>query len=192
MHWQDFAGKALTVLYLWQGGLAFHGGIAGGIIGGYLFARIRKLSFPLLADICAPALALGYAITRVGCFLNGCCYGHECDLPWAVTFPANTDAGGVARHPTQLYAVLANLIIFAVLARLYPRVSVRGNLFLLYLVLYSVYRFIVEFFRRGATANVFAPLAPLTEAQTASIIIGLGALVWLLLRARGLRTGHES
>ncbi len=186
LHWVRYTAEPAAMVYLWQGGLAFHGGLGGAIIGAYIFARVRKLEFLFLADLAVAPLALGYAFTRVGCFLNGCCYGSESELPWAVTFPPTTEAGvgGIARHPTQLYAVVANLIIFAILVRLQPRIKTRGNLFLLYVMLYSIYRFIVEFFRRGATANIFPPLAPLTEAQTASIIIGVVALVWLLLRRR--------
>ncbi len=186
LHLPEYSAAPMTILYVWQGGLSFHGGVAAGVISAYGFARVRGLPFPLLADLGAPALALGTAFTRVGCFLNGCCYGTECHLPWAVVFPPTTEAGagGIPRHPTQLYAVAANAAIFAILAKLAPRVRVRGNLFLLYLVLYSIYRFLVEFVRRGASARIFAPLAPLTEAQTASIVIGLGALIWILVRRR--------
>jgi len=193
LHLHEYGSAPMTILYVWQGGLAFHGGVVGGIIGGYIFARTRQISFPLLADLSAPALALGTAFTRIGCFLNGCCYGTECHLPWAVVFPPITEAGagGIPRHPTQLYAVVANAVIFAVLAKLAPRVRVRGNLFLLYLVLYSIYRFLIEFFRRGASAVVFAPLAPLTQAQTASIVIGLAALAWMLLRRRRIEAEEE-
>jgi len=193
LHLPEYGSAPITILYVWQGGLAFHGGVAVAIIAGYIFARARNISFPLLVDLSAPALALGYAFARIGCFLNGCCYGTECHLPWAVTFPSGTEAGadGFPRHPTQLYACGASFIIFLILSRIQPRIKARGDLFLLYLVLYSVYRFIVEFFRRGATANVFAPLAPLTEAQTASIIIGLGALIWMLLRRRKIEAEEE-
>ncbi len=99
-------------------------------------------------------------------------------------FPPESEAGQgqVPIHPTQLYASFASIIIFYILVKIQSRIKARGNLFLVYLVLYSVYRFIVEFYRRGATAKVFAPLAPLTEAQTASIVIGGLALVWMLLR----------
>ncbi len=193
LHLSEYGTAPITLLYVWQGGLAFHGGVAGGVIGGYIFARVRKISFPLLADLSAPALALGTAFTRIGCFLNGCCYGTVCHLPWAVVFPPTTEAGagGMPRHPTQLYAAAANAVIFAILVKLAPRTRVRGNLFLLYLVLYSIYRFLVEFLRRGASAVVFAPLAPLTQAQTASIIIGVAALVWMLLRRRKLEVEEE-
>jgi len=186
LHLPEYSSAPMTILYVWQGGLTYHGGVAAAIIAGYVFAGARKISFPLIADLSAPALALGYAFARIGCFLNGCCYGTECHLPWAVTFPSGTEAGagGFPRHPTQLYACGASFIIFLILVRLQPRIKVRGNLFLSYLLLYSIYRFTVEFFRRGASATVFAPLAPLTEAQTASIIIGLGALLWILVRRR--------
>jgi len=189
LHLPEYLAQPVTVLYIWQGGLAYHGGVAGALLGGYIFARLRRISFPLMADLSAPALALGYAIARIGCFLNGCCYGIQCDLPWAVTFPAGTEAGGVPFHPTQLYACAASFIIFVILAKLQPRIKVRGNLFLAYLVLYSIYRFLVEFVRRGASAKVFAPLAPLTEAQTASIVIGVGALIWIALRCRAAKSG---
>ncbi len=193
LHLPEYGSAPATILYVWEGGLAYHGGVGAAIIGGYIFARARKISFPLIVDLSAPALALGYAFTRIGCFLNGCCYGTEYHLPWAVTFPSGTEAGagGFPRHPTQLYATAASFIIFLILARLQPRIKVRGNLFLGYLLLYSTYRFIVEFFRRGATANVFAPLAPLTEAQTASIIIGVVALVWILVRRRRIEPEGE-
>ncbi len=193
LHLPEYGSAPATILYVWHGGLSFHGGVGGAVIAGYVFARARKIPFPLLVDLSAPALALGYAFARIGCFLNGCCYGNESHLHWAVTFPPGTEAGagGFPRHPTQLYAVAANAAIFAILAKLAPRVRVRGNLFLLYLVLYSIYRFIVEFFRRGASAVVFAPLAPLTQAQTASIIIGLGALIWMLLRRRRIEPEEE-
>ena len=191
LHLPEYSAAPTTILFVWQGGLAYHGGVAVAIIAGYIFARARNISFPLLVDLSAPALALGYAFARIGCFLNGCCYGNESHLPWAVTFPNGTEAGGVPRHPTQLYAGAASFIIFLILTKLQPRVKVRGNLFLSYLLLYSIYRFIVEFFRRGATANVFGPLSPLTEAQTASIVLGLGALIWILVRSRRIEPEGE-
>ncbi len=191
LHLSEYGSAPVTILYVWEGGLTYHGGVAGAIIAGYVFAGARKISFPLIADLSAPAVALGYAFARIGCFLNGCCYGHESHLPWAINFPSGTEVGGLPRHPTQLYASVASFIIFLILARLQPRIKVRGNLFLGYLLLYSIYRFIVEFFRRGATANVFGPLAPLTEAQTASIVVGLGALIWILVRSRRIEPEGE-
>ncbi len=185
LNWEQYAGAPLAVFSVWEGGLSYLGGIAGALVSAYLFSRQRGIDFKLLADVGAPATALGYSLARIGCFLNGCCYGHACspDWPLGMVFPPGTDAGTpqVPIHPTQLYASFASILIFYVLVKVQPYIKVRGNLFLFYLLLYSVYRFLVEFLRRGASAQVFALMAPLTEAQTASIIIGATALVWILV-----------
>src|SRR5206468_2477943 len=114
--------------------------------------RKHKLNFLAMADICAPAFALGYSIGRIGCFLNGCCYGHACALPWGVRFTDETSGGLTPpSHPTQLYATLMNLAFFVILDRWSRRPHKTGALFLVYLAMYCVYRFIDEQFRKGAT-----------------------------------------
>jgi len=186
LNWDQYAAAPVTIFSVWEGGLSFHGGLGGAIIAGYLFSRVRGMEFNLVADLATPATALGYSLTRIGCFLNGCCYGRACSSHWplGMVFPPGTAAGQaqVPIHPTQLYASFASIIIFYILVRVQPHIKARGNLFLFYLVLYSIYRFMVEFYRRGASAKVFESLAPLTEAQTASIVIGVVALVWMLVR----------
>ncbi len=186
LNWEQYAGTPLNIFAVWEGGLTYFGGIAGALLGAYLFSRLREIDFKLLADLAAPATALGYSLARIGCFLNGCCYGHAGSPNWplGMIFPPDSEAGQgqVPIHPTQLYASFASIIIFYILVKIQPHIKARGNLLLVYLVLYSVYRFIVEFYRRGATAKVFTLLAPLTEAQTASIVIGALAMVWFLAR----------
>jgi len=181
LSWDQFADRPGRLLYVWEGGLSFHGGVAGGLLTGSLFVIRRKLPYGRAVDLVAPGLALGYAITRIGCFLNGCCYGVPTDLPWGVRFPALAVGGteAVPVHPTQLYSSAMSLIIFGLLLAIRGHLSRPGHLGLVYLVLYSVGRFIIEFWRKGATAVAFTPLAPLTEAQVASIVIALGAGVWL-------------
>ncbi|MHB0912261.1 MAG: prolipoprotein diacylglyceryl transferase [Armatimonadota bacterium] len=154
-------------------GLSFHGGLAGGLIAALIYTRKNKLSFLAVADLLSPALALGYAIVRIGCFLNGCCYGVPTNLPWGVSF------GDVSRHPTQIYAFAINLGIFAILTRIRP--TYKGRVFGWYLLMYSVYRFDIEFLRKGATAEVLA--LGLTEAQWVSIAM-LAVAVILLRRWR--------
>lgn len=192
LNWEQYTGAPLTIFSVWEGGLSYHGGVTGAVASAYLFSRLRGIDFRLLADLGAPATALGYSLARIGCFLNGCCYGDACSPNWplGMVFPPNTDAGTpqVPIHPTQLYASFASILIFYVLCKVQPHIKARGNLFLLYLVLYSVYRFVNEFFRRGVSAKVFEPLAPLTEAQVASIVIGTVALVWILIRRSHVRT----
>ncbi len=183
LNWSSFyAAAPASVLSVWEGGLSFHGGVGGALLSGGLYCRLRRKNLWRLADLVAPAIPLGYAITRVGCFLNGCCYGVRTALPWGVVFP-DANIGGVPtpRHPTQLYASVTNLVIFVILARMARRPHPTGYMFGMYLLLYSVYRFFIEFLRKGATAVVFEPLAPLTEAQVASLVIGVGAAVGLAI-----------
>ena len=131
----------------------------------------HALRFWWLADLIAPGLALGYAFARVGCFLNGCCYGRLTSLPWAVQFhdpPLSTHLTPPS-HPVQLYAVVANLALFGILAYFWRRKRYDGQITGLYLILYSVHRFIAEGFRKGVTGNLFA--LGMTEAQWASLAI---------------------
>jgi phosphatidylglycerol:prolipoprotein diacylglycerol transferase len=118
-----------------------------------------------------PALALGYAIGRLGCFLNGCCYGAPTDLPWAFRFhdPPVTGPLTAPSHPTQIYASLINLGIFAALWAMAMRKTRPGQVFFAYLALYSIYRFGIEFLRKGYTAKVW--LGGLTQAQIGSLVL---------------------
>ncbi len=192
LKWQAFRADLLSVLQVWAGGMSFHGGLLGGTLAASILAWRRRLSVPRMADLFAPSIALGYAITRIGCFLNGCCHGIPTDLPWGVTFPeaAAVAPPNIALHPTQLYASAASLIIFGILLAIRSHLRRSGHLFLSYLVLYSIARFGVEHFRRGASATVFEPLAPLTIGQVASIAIAAVACAWMLVdRWRARRTG---
>lgn len=181
LNWGDFARSPVQILKVWEGGLSFHGGLIGGIVGAWLYSSRREVSFLRIADLLAPSIAIGYGLTRVGCFLNGCCHGIPSDLPWAIAMPHIAENGGalVPRHPAQLYAAGASMAIFGLLLLLRRLLRRPGHLFLSYLILYSAGRFVVEFFRRGASAEPFAPIPSLTVAQFASICIALlaGALM---------------
>ncbi|MGE5453558.1 MAG: prolipoprotein diacylglyceryl transferase [Methylocystaceae bacterium] len=147
--WSYFVAHPREIFSFGSGaiaGLMWYGGFFGGAAAFYAYVRWRHLSFWAMADIFAPYLALGYALVRIGCFLNGCCYGVATNLPWGVVFPG---VGDLHRHPTQLYSTMLNLLIFWGLLKLYPRRSYKGEVFLAYLGLYSLYRFIIEFFREN-------------------------------------------
>ena len=122
----------------------------------------KRLPAAQVADMAAPALAMGAAIGRIGCFLNGCCYGKLTNIAWAI--PLN----GQLRHPTQLYDMAYNLIIFGVLWDIRKRVTREGLLFWLFLLMYSVGRFGVEFFRVNPRI-----LAGLSGSQIFSLILFL-------------------
>jgi len=183
MDWHEFRDNPLDALRVWTGGLSIYGSIAASLAYMAWFCRRRRLDFLTLADIGAPSFALGYAIGRVGCFLNGCCYGAECHLPWAVRFAAEGDPGHLTppSHPTQLYAAAINLVWFILLDRWSRRSQRRGEILIGYLLLYSVYRFVVEQFRKGATATLFA--YGLTHAQAFSLA-AIPVLLFLLLKLR--------
>ena len=130
------------------GGLAWHGALAGGLIG-FVAYRLRSgLPSGALVDLVTPPVLVGHVIGRVGCFLNGCCVGRACALPWAVTYPDAPQWGGIARHPTQIYEALAEVAILVFIATVWerrPRPS--GSTFLVYFLLYATARFFIEFVR---------------------------------------------
>ncbi len=181
LDWRDYSSQVGQTLALWQGGLSFHGGVAGGLLAGAIYAWRSRQSLLKLSDVAAPSIALGYAFGRIGCFLNGCCYGTPTDLPWGVVFPQAVGADGAPItapvHPTQLYGVLASLAIFALLVRLSGHLRRPGHPLLAYLVLYSIYRFPLEYLRRGVTAVPLSFLPELTVGQFASAIVAVAALV---------------
>ncbi|MBI2842595.1 MAG: prolipoprotein diacylglyceryl transferase [Armatimonadetes bacterium] len=176
-------GVFAQVHRIWEGGLSFHGGLVAAVGAVAIYTRAKRIPFLSIADLLAPSLAIGYAFARIGCFLNGCCYGQPTDLPWAVSFfdpviHAWTDPS----HPAQLYAFAASLAIFGILTRVERLSRPTGFVFFSYVVLYSVYRFGVEFIRKGVTADVW--LAGLTEAQVASLaaIVVFGVILLALNR----------
>ncbi len=180
LNWGSFAREPLHALYFWEGGLSFHGAFLGGGLAVALLAWRKGIPFLRLADVLAPGVALAYAIGRVGCFLNGCCYGVPTDLPWACSFqdPFHAHTHTPPSHPTQIYASLSNLLIFALLARMQKPPHPEGKVFWAYLALYGVYRFIVEFWRIGATSTVLA--LGLSEAQWVSLLmVLLGGAAWV-------------
>lgn len=175
LNWdQLFRGQPWWKIFAFrEGGLTFYGGFLAALLGGVFYTRYRKISFLKLLDFLTPFIALGYAITRIGCFLNGCCYGHITSSPWGIVFPA---IDPFPRHPTQLYASASALLIFFLLRYLRKYSFFRGYLFLWFLVLYGIYRFVVEFFRVSEGV-----LWGLTQAQLVALLFiatGFFILLW--------------
>lgn len=171
-------------------GLSFHAGLIGAIAVALIYCRRKRISFLAMSDLCSPGLTLGYGITRIGCFLNGCCYGVPTNLPWAVRFHADGSSGALTppSHPTQLYAFAASILIYFALVAVDKRRRFVGQVFLSYLCLYSVYRFLIEFLRRGVTADV--AFAGLTQAQVVSILVlAVSGLALFLMSRRS--TSHS-
>jgi phosphatidylglycerol:prolipoprotein diacylglycerol transferase len=148
-YWKDeFAGQPLSEIFMIQhGGLVYYGGLVGAAIAGIIYIRWKKLPLWKIADIVAPSIALGNAFGRIGCLLNGCCYGRACNLPWAIRFPADHVTHGVPVHPTEIYDALDNFILYLFLAWLFRRKKFDGQVFATYLIGYAVTRTIMECFR---------------------------------------------
>jgi phosphatidylglycerol:prolipoprotein diacylglycerol transferase len=160
-----------------KGGLVFYGGFIGACVACLLYTRARKLPLLLVADVMAPSIALGHAFGRLGCLMNGCCYGHSCDLPWAIHYPAGHETYPLAVHPTQVYESLLNLALYGALAWFYRRRKIEGQVFAAYLVGYALLRFSVEFFRGDYPVRYLGGWA--TPAQLLSLVIfGVGLAFW--------------
>lgn len=179
----EFRNNPWDVFRVWTGGISIHGAIVSTAIYLWWYCRRHKLPFRKFADLGAPSFALGYAIGRIGCFLNGCCYGHACDLPWAVKFLKDGREGiyTAPSHPAQLYATLMGLAMFAILHFWRKRPHKDGEVMLGFFALYCIYRFIDEQFRKGATADIF--VVGLTHAQVFSIV-ALPIILIFLFRLR--------
>ncbi|MDI6840122.1 MAG: prolipoprotein diacylglyceryl transferase [bacterium] len=168
------------ILKVWDGGLIFYGGFGLAVLCGLIFLKKRKVKIAPVLDIVAPSIALGFFFARIGCFLNGCCFGKPTNLPWGVVFPENSPVGWVFNtpvriHPTQLYESFAGLCIFITLLtfekkKLFVRrILWKGYLFWLFLVLYSGWRFFVDFLRYYESKAYL--LWGLTHNQLASIFV---------------------
>ncbi len=178
---EDFAGQPLWQIFnIRNGGLVFYGGLIGASLACVLYVRFKKLPLWKIADVLAPSIALGHSFGRIGCLMNGCCYGRACELPWAIHFPDDHPTHGAGVHTTQIYEALLDLGLYAALAAFYRRKKFDGQVFASYLLLYAVLRAFVEVFRGDYT--VYYLNGHVTPAQVLSIpIFVAGALLWWVL-----------
>lgn len=163
-----------------KGGLVFYGGFIGSVLACLLYTRAKRLPLWKVADVMAPSVALGHAFGRLGCLMNGCCYGRACDLPWAIRYPSGHETYPLPVHPTQIYDSLLNLALYAGLAWFYRHRKHEGQVFAAYLVGYAILRFAVEFFRGDYAVRYLGGWA--TPAQLLSLLIlavGLALWQWL-------------
>ena len=185
--WQEYTQKPSDIIAIWKGGIAIHGAIIGGTIAALIFARIHKLSFWQLADICAPSLILGQAIGRWGNFFNSEAFGSPTNLPWKLFIPPSRRPLEYLKydyfHPTFIYESIWNLLVFILLIYLFfwglkqgKKIKL-GTIALVYLVAYSSGRIWIEALRTDSLM-----LGPLRIAQVVSlgaIAFGLLGLWWL-------------
>lgn len=173
---QYFISNQLKVFAVWEGGLSWHGGLAGILVAGFIFCRAKKISFWELADISVIPISACLMLGRIGNFLNNELYGRISSLPWAVKFQG---VDGF-RHPSQLYESFKNLVIFSVLWNVKDKKLPNGMMFSFFLVMYSAFRFIIEFFRQPdeQLGFVFGQFSMGQMLNVPVFVFGLGLLVY--------------
>ncbi|RQD66905.1 MAG: prolipoprotein diacylglyceryl transferase [Tindallia sp. MSAO_Bac2] len=169
-NWNYYVSEPMRMLQFREGGLAIHGGIILGFIVGYLVCRRKGLPFWNMADITAPSFILGQAIGRWGNYFNQEAYGRPTDLPWAIT------VNEVQVHPTFLYESIWNILVMFFLLYYTPKKKVDGEVFWLYLILYSVGRFFIEGLRTDSLM-----IGPFRTAQLISVAMIIGGLLAIKL-----------
>jgi len=165
------------ILKIWEGGLVFYGGLIAGVIALVIYVRINKaIDFWKLGDLLAPAISLAHVFGRIGCLLAGCCYGKPSMLPWAVKYsnPESLAPLNVCLHPAQLYESAGNLAVFFALDRFNKTEHKKGQTVFLYMFLYGVLRFVVEFFRGDDRGE---RLFFLSQGQVISLLLIAAALI---------------
>lgn len=161
-----YASEPVKIFAVWEGGLIFYGGAFAALFGFWLTVRKKGIPFWKALDFMAPYGALAHAFGRIGCFLNGCCFGKASELPWAVRFPELS----YAVQPTQLYEAFYDLALFVFLIKRTPRVRFKGEIGLLYFLLYGMGRYVIEFAREpgwmwmGLTSNQWLSVAIIAAA----------------------------
>ena len=193
-HWQEFEHDLVGIIAFWRGGLAglmFYGGFLSGITAGFVYGGlVQKLPKFKMMDAIAPAIVLGEGFTRIGCFLNGCCFGKPTSGPLGMVFPANSPAGyvfeGQPIHPTQLYSALAGFALFFIATRLERGHLKEGVLASLLLILYSVFRFLIDFVR------YYENSANLWGNQIVALGLAVVGIALLVVFQRRRSSGRES
>lgn len=180
-HFNYYSLRPSDVLKIWEGGMAFHGGLTGVLLAGLLYCLVNKINFPIFlqaADLVGLFAPLGVAIGRIGCFLINDHQGAETALPWGIIWP-----DGTIRHPVALYLIIANLLIFLILTLIKNSVETKPGLVLLwFLGLYSVFRLVLDFTRSSGMLLSDPKYLGFFTAQWLSMIIILGIIIIITFR----------
>ena len=193
INFNSYRDNLLGIFHIWNGGLVFFGGFIAAVTACVIYFKKKNLKIFQTADIIAPGIALGHAVGRIGCLFAGCCYGKVCDLPIAIKF-TNSDSLAplnVFLHPTQIYSMISNLIIFFTLLWLQKRKKFDGMVFLIYIILYSLFRSIIEFFRGDFRGDFIFDF--ISMSQGIGFMVSLIAFVILIKLSRsshGPKSNH--
>ena len=189
-----FMSNPMAMFRFWEGGFVFFGGLIGAFGFASWYVRHYKIPYWKAADVAFPALALGHAFGRLGCFMAGCCHGRATDVPWAMRFDStlvDIHLRGVPIHPTQLYESFSLLILFVGLLWVYHRRVFDGQVALTYLMAYPIIRSVIEVYR-GDGIRGFVIQDVLSTSQFISILVFAAAAVALFYRLRVVSRSEKS
>lgn len=203
MYFVEPETKLLSLDFLRSGGV-YYGGFLGGLFTAAALTYFYKLNFWKVADAFAPAVALGQAFGRQGCFAAGCCWGKPTDSFLGVHFSElghrytnvpiyKPDGSELYLHPTQLYESIFMLAVFVFLVYLHKRKSFDGQVLIAYGVIYGIFRFLIEFLRDDPRGNLFGlnEVFGLSTSQIISLIVGFGAIIFLIWRGRNSKITNQ-
>jgi phosphatidylglycerol:prolipoprotein diacylglycerol transferase len=177
----SYIQRPIEILYIWQGGMSFHGGFAGVVLATLFLCRRRKWNFWKISDLVCAAAPIGFFLVRIGNFINGELYGRQTTLPWGMIFPAG---GNVVRHPSQLYeALLEGVILFLIVQWIFRKDFAPGTVTWALIGFYGVFRFMVEFVREP-DAHIGFDLGPFTRGQLLTFPMLLVGLAMMVIFAR--------
>ncbi len=180
--WEEYADSLWSIFNLRSGGLVWYGGMIMVIVAIWGYTKWKGMKFYRVADILAGPMLAGLAVGRIGCLMAGCCYGKPSNLPWAIRYPDNPmlspDIAGKLVHPSPVYELIACLIIAAISAYLLRHKTKDGQGTWTAFMLYSVVRFILEFWRGDAVRGFIIP-GVLSTSQAIGIFVALLAAVML-------------
>jgi len=187
IQFDDYRQNPIMIFKIWEGGLVFYGGLLLAIGVSLWYMRWHRLPIWKVADLISPLIALGLFFGRIGCFFAGCCYGKETSLPWAIIFrhPDSLAPLNIPLHPTQLYDAVNGLAIFFFLNWMEKRKTFEGQIFWLFLFLYTITRFFIETLRGDPRGFLFGNL--LSTSQGIGIPLALFSLFMLFYMKKKYR-----
>lgn len=195
-HLGEFRGRWIDTINPFQStgeiglaGLSMLGGVVLSIAAIVIYCLIKKMSVIRFCDVISPSFALGLALTRIGCFLNGCCFGKPCNLPWGVVFPLDSPAGatlpGLRLHPTQLYSSLFDWILVVALVALDGKKRFDGLITSVFFILYGLFRFGIDFVRfYESSVQIHIASTAITFNQIISLCMALTGVLLLVFLKR--------
>jgi len=184
----EFSAHPISMFAVYKGGLIYYGGLIGGILSSFIYVKMKKQPALPIADVAATSLPIGQAFGRVGCFLNGCCYGKVTEAPIGVEYPINSSPWieqvnnklihsssqcTLSMHPVQLYDAFFSIVIFLSLVFVLRKQKFAGITASCYLLFYGLLRFVMEFFRGDERQKI----SNITTAQGISLLIMAGGVV---------------